>query len=193
MADNAETPNIRHTTDRSSGPAPAARALRVATIIVTVAVGMFAALNIHELGHTAVAWLAGDHHASYELRCAPAGFGCNHFDASGMSVPSKLAVCCGGCLVTQIIAWSLVLVRRRAGRRWRLVLTPLIAVFAVDLLLQFLQAIFTPLPEYDLTKVDFTAAATLLDWSQSFSLVVFVTGTLAYIAVWVRLGYRSRP
>ena len=67
-----------------------------------------------------------------------------------------------------------------------------IAVFAIDPVLQFAQAVFTPLPEYDLTKVDFTAAATLLGWSQSFSLVVFLTGALGYLAVWARLGYRAR-
>ena len=161
-------------------------------MVVIVLIGLFTALNVHELGHTAVAWLAGDHNASYELRCAPAGFGCNHFDATGMGVPAKLAVTCGGCLVTQVITWSLFLLRRRADRRWRLVLTPLVAVFAVDPVLQFAQAVATPLPEHDLTKVDFTAAATLLGWSQSFSLTVFVAGALAYTAVWVRLGYRAR-
>ncbi|WP_399343031.1 hypothetical protein [Umezawaea sp. Da 62-37] len=97
----------------------------------TVLIGLFVALNIRELGHTAAARLAGDHDASYELRCAPSGFGCNHLDATGMSVFAKLAVTCGGCLVTQSITWSLVLLRRRVDRRWRPVLTPLVAVFSL--------------------------------------------------------------
>ena len=71
-------------------------------------------------------------------------------------------------------------------------LTPLVGVFAIDLLLQFVQAIFTPLPEYDLTKVDFTALATLLGWTQPASLVVFVGGALGYVALWTALGYRAR-
>ncbi|MFE3825928.1 hypothetical protein [Streptomyces sp. NPDC059092] len=171
---------------------PWGRVRRIGVVVVTVLLGMFVALNIHELGHTAAAWLAGDHDASYELRCEPAGFGCNHFDATGMSEAEKAAVTVGGLLVTQIITWSLLLLRRRAGQGWRPVLTPLVAVFAVDPVLQLVQAAFTPLPEYDLTKVDFTAFATLLGWSQSFSLVVFIGGTIAYVAVWVRLGYRVR-
>ncbi|PRY35628.1 hypothetical protein [Umezawaea tangerina] len=158
------------------------------TIALTL-LTLFLALNIHELGHTAAAWLAGDHHASYELHCAPAGFGCNHFSPTGMSTAAKLAVTCGGVLVTQVITWSLYFLRKRTGKSW---LTPLTAVFAVDPLLQFTQAALTPLPEHDLTKVDFTAAATLLGWSQPFSLAVFVVCGLAYAAVWVRLGYRAR-
>ncbi|MFE2749319.1 hypothetical protein ACFXKS_30455 [Streptomyces scopuliridis] len=198
MTRSTRVPSGRYTTSQSSEPAtgnrrgPWGRAQRIGIVAVTVALGLFVALNIHELGHTAVAWLAGDHNASYELRCEPAGFGCNHFDATGMSKPEKLAVTLGGILVTQIITWSLVLLRRRAGLRWRPVLTALVAVFAIDPVLQFVQAALTPLPEYDLTKVDFTAGATLLGWSQSFSLVVFIGGALAYIAVWVRLGYRVR-
>ena len=105
------------------------------------------ALNIHELGHTAAAWLADDHNASYELHCRSAGFGCNHFDATGMSKPRKGGVALGGVLVTRIVTWSLVLLRRRAGQRWRSTLTVLVAVFAIDPVLQFVQAVFTPLPE----------------------------------------------
>jgi hypothetical protein len=169
-----------------------ARSRRIVTTVITLLLGMFIALNLHELGHTAVAWLAGDHNASYRLHCQPAGFGCNHFDPTGMGVGAKAAVTLGGVLTTQIITWSLLLVRRRAGLRWRPVLTPLVGVFAIDLLLQFVQAIFTPLPEYDLTKVDFTALATLLGWTQPASLVVFVGGALGYVALWAALGYRAR-
>ncbi|MFG1607852.1 hypothetical protein [Actinoplanes sp. NPDC049265] len=165
---------------------------RTATIVFTAVLGAFVALNLHELGHTAFALLAGDHNASYELRCEPAGFGCNHFDPIGMTLAAKAAVTLGGVLVTQIIAWSLVLVRRRAGRRWRPVLTPLIVVFAADLLAQFGQAIFTPLPEYDLTKVDFTALATLLGWSQAAYLAVLIGCSVGYVALWATLAYRSR-
>lgn len=196
MSDSTRVSTGRDATSASSEQdtrrGPWARFRGIITIVITVLVGMFAALNIHELGHTAVAWLAGDHHASYQLRCAPAGFGCNHFDATGMSVPAKAAVTCAGCFVTQIIAWSLFLLRRRVPQRWRPVMSALVAVFAIDLMLQFVQAALTPLPVYDLTKVDFTALATLLGWSQSFSLVVFVGGALVYVAVWVRLGYRAR-
>ncbi|WP_024285579.1 hypothetical protein [Cellulomonas sp. KRMCY2] len=198
MTESVDVHDGRDATSHSSEPTtktrrgPSDRSQQAGVIVITAVVGMFVALNIHELGHTAVAWLAGDHNASYELRCEPAGFGCNHFDATGMSTFAKAAVTLGGILTTQIITWSLVLLRRRAGRRWRSVLTPLIAVFAIDLVLQFAQAAFTPLPEYDLTKVDLTALATLLGWSQSFSLGVFIAGAVGYIAVWVRLGYRAR-
>ncbi|MFJ5306991.1 hypothetical protein [Streptomyces sp. NPDC088350] len=173
-------------------PGTTGRARRTGVVVITALLGMFVALNIHELGHTAVAWLAGDHNASYQLHCEPAGFGCNHFDATRMNTSEKVAVTLGGVLVTQVITWSLFLLRRRAGRRWYPVLTPLLAVFAVDPVLQFTQAALTPLPEYDLTKVDFTACATLLGWSQSFSLLVFIGGALGYVALWVRLGYRVR-
>jgi hypothetical protein len=193
MTDSIDVPTGRRAVPPPpAGNSPWKRVGRAGVVVVTVLVGLFVALNIHELGHTAAAWLAGDHNASYELRCAAAGFGCNHFDATGMGVPAKLAVTCGGCLITQVITWSLFLLRRRSDLRWRLVLTPLVAVFAIDPVLQFAQAALTPLPEYDLTKVDFTAAATLLGWSQSFSLTVFIAGALAYTAVWVRLGYRAR-
>ena len=165
---------------------------RAATTVVVVLLGLFIALNVHEVGHTAVAWLAGDHHASYQLHCEPAGFGCNHFSATGMGTAAKVAVTLGGVVITQLITWSLLLLRRRAGQRWRVLLTPLLAVFAVDPLLQLVQGALTPLPEYDLTKVDFTACATLLGWSQSFSLGVFTVAALGYVAVWVRLGYRAR-
>lgn len=198
MTESVDVQNGSYATSQTSESStktrrgPWDRSRRAGVIVITVLVGMFIALNVHELGHTAVSWLAGDHNASYELTCEPAGFGCNHFDATGMSPPAKTTVTLGGVLVTQIITWSLFLLRRRAGQRWRLVLTPLIAVFAIDLVLQFAQAAFTPLPEYDLTKVDFTALATLLGWSQSLSLGVFIAGALGYIAVWVRLGYRAR-
>ncbi|MEU6538356.1 hypothetical protein [Streptomyces sp. NPDC047000] len=198
MTSNTRIPSGRYAASPPSGPTPAERrgpgrrARRIGVVVLTALLGMFIALNIHELGHTAVAWLAGDHDASYRLHCEPAGFGCNHFDATGMGKPAKAAVTLGGVLVTQIVTWSLVLLRRRAGRRWRPVLTPLVAVFAADPLLQFVQAAFTPLPEYDLTKVDFTACATLLGWSQSLSLTVFICGALACAAVWVRLSYRVR-
>jgi hypothetical protein len=64
---------------------------RASAAVGTVLIGLFIVLNVRELGHTAAAWLEGDHNASYELRCAPAGSGCNHFDATGMSVTAKLA------------------------------------------------------------------------------------------------------
>ncbi|MFD5749936.1 hypothetical protein [Streptomyces sp. NPDC127033] len=194
MTSSTRVPSGPDDTSLSTQPPQSSwgRARRICAVALTVLLGLFVALNIHELGHTAAARLAGDHNASYELRCEPAGFGCNHFDATGMSTAEKAAVTLGGLLVTQVITWSLFLLRRRAARRWRPVLTPLVAVFAVDPVLQFGQAAFTPLPEYDLTKVDFTACATLLGWSQPFSLVVFIGGAFAYVAVWVRLGYRVR-
>lgn len=198
MTGSTSAPTDHHATPSSPGPSaanqrgPWGRLRRIGIIVITALIGLFVALNIHELGHTALAWLAGDHNASYELRCEPAGFGCNHFDATGMSTPWKIAVTLGGVLITQIVTWSLLVLRRRAGQRWRPVLTPLVAVFAIDPVLQFVQAALTPLPEYDLTKVDFTAAATLLGWSQSFSLGVFVVGALGYVAVWACLGYRAR-
>jgi hypothetical protein len=196
MTDSLATPS-RHTApvserDTPERRTPGSRVRRGGLVLVIALVGMFAALNIHELGHTIAAWLAGDHHASYQLHCGSEGFGCNHFSAAGMNIFEKAMVTLGGPLITQIFTWSLFVLRRRAGRRWRLILTPLVAVFAVDLFLQFAQAAFTPLPVYDLTNVDFTALATLLGWSQPFSLAVFIGGALAYVALWVRLGYRAR-
>jgi hypothetical protein len=54
------------------------------------------------------------------------------------------------------------------------------------------QAIVTPLPEYDLTKVDFTALATLLGWTQPAALAVFIGGALGYVTLWAIVGYRTR-
>lgn len=193
MTTRTETP-ARRTTAEPPEPVrrPRRSWARAATMVVVTLVGLFVALNVHELGHTAMAWLAGDHHASYELRCEPAGFGCNHFSAAGMATAAKVAVTLGGVAITQAVTWALLLLRGRADRRWRVLLTPLVAVFAVDPVLQLVQGALTPLPEYDLTKVDFTACATLLGWSQSFSLGVFAAAALGYLAVWVRLGLRAQ-
>ncbi len=124
--------------------------------VVTLAV----ALNLHELGHTVVARLAGDSKAVYYWyhREVNAGLciGCNVYDEQHLSYMGNIAVTVAGVVTTQIVVICCLLflpqLKRTLPRRILLLVTML---FAVDAPLQVFQAATANIAtQHSLTRID---------------------------------------
>lgn len=79
---------------------------RVAIWVVFVIATTFTMINLHEIGHTLVALLAGDKSASYHLyQTYPHGghcLGCNVYNPNVMSVAGQIWTSLGGVIFTQL-------------------------------------------------------------------------------------------
>jgi hypothetical protein len=186
-------------------------AAKVVLWVVAAVVMTFLMINIHELGHTVVARLAGDHGASYSLyKRYPSGqfdcIGCNAYNPRLLSFWGKFANSVAGVLATQIVA-VISLVGLRFGRRrstvwlWRLWIGILVVGDAVW---QTIQALDGPIAtQKKLTNVDFRDALWLLHRHEGYgvplleivlSIVVllYVLGMLWAVIRLPRKGRRSR-
>lgn len=133
--------------------------------LITLAI----ALNIHEIGHTIVAQLAGDHNATYFLYHHDPGkgtcIGCNIYDETSLSYFGNIAVTIGGVAVTQLIVLALVTWGSRQKFRTlkRRIALLVAAIFAVDAPLQVLQALLANIAaQQSLTRVDLADTLYLL-------------------------------
>jgi hypothetical protein len=180
----------------------------VASWVVAALVLTFVMINIHEIGHTAAARLAGDPHASYSLyRRYPDGqfdcIGCNAYNPRLLSFWGKWWVVVAGVQATQMVA-LLSLFGLRSARRspvvwfWRLWIAILVGG---DALWQTVQAVLAPVAtQTGLTNVDFADALYLLRVHEGYSVVVLkvllvlLTGLYVLGMAWlvIRLP-RKRP
>lgn len=132
----------------------------ICTLVFVMTVLMLA-LNIHEIGHTLVAQLSGDHGARYFLYRHDAArgtcLGCNIYDASRLSYMGNVAVTVGGVVTTQLVAVALLVWSSRQKRYSLRRRTSLVAavIFSVDAPLQVFQAIIANVgTQRALTRVD---------------------------------------
>ena len=159
------------------------------------------ALNIHEIGHTLVAQIAGDHDARYFLYHHDPGkgtcIGCNIYDETRLSYLGNIAVTLGGVAITQIIvvallAWG----ARQKLKGFKRRLAFLVAsVFAIDAPVQVLQALLANVAaQRSLTRVDLADTLYLLMQRTSASPatleVVLVCALAGYAALLVLLYLR---
>ena len=154
---------------------------------------LFCMINVHEIGHTVAAWLAGDRGASYGLyETYPNGsfncIGCNHYDPALLSFWGKFFVTVAGVLATQaVFAAALVFIRLTRRRPSLGVLIVGFVVFVIgDALFQTIQALTAPIAsQTGLTNVDFADALYLLHrhWGLSVELlkVALAGATAAYV------------
>lgn len=145
------------------------KVLRVALFVLLAIAALVVALNVHEMGHTLAARVAGDFDAMYFLyRIDPREgtcIGCNVYDETRLSYVGNLAVTVAGVLTTQVIAlvlwlWGTRKTLHSPKRR----LSMLIAlVFMVDVPLQVLQALGADVSKQQhLTRVDLADTLYLL-------------------------------
>lgn len=130
-------------------------------MVLLALIALAIALNIHEIGHTVVAQLAGDHHARYFLYHHDPGkgtcIGCNIYDETSLSYFGNIAVTIGGVTVTQLIVLALVTWGSRQTFRTlrRRIALLIAAIFAIDAPLQVLQALLANIAvQRSLTRVD---------------------------------------
>ena len=179
---------------------------RLALWVVAALVLTFLMINIHEIGHTAAARLAGDPHASYSLyRRYPDGqfdcIGCNAYDPQRLSFWGKWWVVVAGVQATQMVA-LLSLIGLRSARRgsvvwlWRLWIAILVGGDAVW---QTVQAVGAPVAtQTQLTNVDFADALYLLHEHKGYSVgalkvvLVVLTGIYVLAMGWVVILLRPR-
>jgi len=126
-----------------------------------IVLSAFVMVNVHEIGHTILARLSGDSHATYALyRLNSNGdlscIGCNVYDETALSWAGNVMVALGGVLFSQALA---MLVLGLGGRRkfhwcWRFCQI-LVAVCALDAVFQVLQGILAHVStQTNLTRVD---------------------------------------
>jgi hypothetical protein len=149
----------------------------VALWLVAAVVLTFLMINIHEIGHTVAARLAGDPHANYSLyRRYPTGqfdcIGCNVYNPRVLSFWGKWWVVVAGVLATQMVAVVSLVGLRLARQRsvvwlWRLWIGILVLG---DALWQTVQAVVAPVAtQTQLTNVDFADALYLLHIHEGYS------------------------
>ncbi|MBV9817934.1 MAG: hypothetical protein JOZ07_06235 [Solirubrobacterales bacterium] len=163
----------------------------------------FCMINVHEIGHTVAARLAGDPHASYALyETYPSGrlqcLGCNHYDAARLSFWGRFLVSVAGVLATQLVALAALMLAALSGRRPSLAALVLVFVVFVlgDAVYQTLQALTAPVAtQTGLTNVDFADALFLLreHWHLSAALlkVLLAVATAAWtlLATWAAFAW----
>ncbi len=175
----------------------------VAALVLLAISAFFVALNLHEMGHTLAARLAGDSDAMYFLyRNDPREgtcIGCNVYDETRLSDLGNLCVTVAGVLTTQVIAFGLWLwgARRELHSLKRRLALLIALVFMVDVPLQVLQALYTDVSKQEhLTRVDLADTLYLIMQQASVSAltlkVVLAGCALAYALLVVFVCARGR-
>ena len=133
----------------------------LAGMFLLAVIALVLALNLHEMGHTLVARLAGDSDAKYFLyRHDPnlgSCIGCNLYDDKRLSYAGNIAVTVAGVMTTQTLALSLLVwgSRKRLHSAKRRVILLTAFVFMLDMPLQALQALEANVARQQrLTRVD---------------------------------------
>ena len=129
--------------DPAAGSAAAGTWVRLVGMALFTVVVVFVMVNVHELGHTIVARLAGDPTASYHLyqRFPDGGFciGCNVYDASRLTGTAAALMALGGVFATQAVVLVSLLTHRRLPVRARTYVAVVGVVFFLDLVVQLVQ------------------------------------------------------
>jgi hypothetical protein len=133
----------------------------VAAMFLLAVIALAVALNVHELGHTAVARLAGDSNAMYFLfQHDPGGstcIGCNIYDEGRLSYLGNIAVTIAGVAVTQSIVLVLIIFgsRKQLSSHKRQIVLLIAFTFLLDAPLQVFQAAHANIAsQQHLTRVD---------------------------------------
>ena len=110
-------------------------------------------VNVHEIGHTAVARILGDdsaHYVLYQAHRQGGCLGCNLYDSSRLNDIANVIVNLGGVAFTQLLSWTAVLLlaggERAMLKRWML-LSVVGITWAGDLILQLSQGLQANIPE----------------------------------------------
>jgi len=114
---------------------------------------LFVMVNVHEIGHTAVARILGDdsaHYVLYQAHREGGCLGCNLYDSSRLNDIANVIVNLGGVAFTQLLSWTAVLLlaggERAMLKRWML-LSAVGITWAGDLILQLSQGLQANIPE----------------------------------------------
>jgi hypothetical protein len=170
-----------------------------ALMFLLALVAFVVALNIHEIGHTIVAQLAGDHNARYFLYHHEPGkgtcIGCNIYDETRLSYLGNVAVTIGGVAITQVIVIALVAwgSSQKVRSIKRHIICLVSCVFAIDAPIQVLQALLANVgAQRSLTRVDLADTLYLLMQRSSAApttLKVALVFALAAYAAFLMLLY----
>lgn len=160
--------------------------LRILFVILYIPIFLVGFGIAHELGHTVVARISGDHGSYFTLYRSDANgtcLGCNVYDPDRLTRNENMLVSIAGLLATQLAAWALLAVSGSVAEHpfWERLLRRSALAFAfLDVIVQVVQGLL-----YDLGRQTFPTNVDLVDFMLLTSQATGAGQALMKTALWV--------